>query len=103
MTTRLRTLLGDHPGTTALKHGTVKSDRLTFDFADYQPTNKGFKPMVRLLVTSSAYRQSSRPRDDLASADPSNHLYARQSASRREAEEATLRRKLRKAIVEAES
>src|SRR5215210_1912585 len=47
MTTRLRTLLGDHPGTTALKNGTLTSDRVTFDFVDYSPTNKGFKPMVR--------------------------------------------------------
>ena len=47
MTTRLRTLLGDHPGTAALKNGTVKSDLVAFDFADYSPTNKGFKPMVR--------------------------------------------------------
>jgi 4,5-dihydroxyphthalate decarboxylase len=47
MTMRLRTLLGDHPGTAALKNGTVKSDLVTFDFAAYSPTNKGFKPMVR--------------------------------------------------------
>ncbi len=46
-TTRLRTLLGDHPCTAALKNGTVKSDIVAFDFADYSPTNKGFKPMVR--------------------------------------------------------
>jgi 4,5-dihydroxyphthalate decarboxylase len=44
---RLRTLLGDHPGTTALKNGSIKSDLIQFDFADYSPTNKGFKPMVR--------------------------------------------------------
>src|SRR6185369_3023350 len=44
---RLRTLLGDHPGTAALKNGTVKSDHVAFDFAQYSPTNKGFKPMVR--------------------------------------------------------
>jgi len=44
---RLRTLLGDHPGTAALKNGTVKSDLVTFDFTEYSPTNKGFKPMVR--------------------------------------------------------
>ena len=44
---RLRTLLGDHPGTAALKGGAVKSDSAAFDFADYSPTNKGFKPMVR--------------------------------------------------------
>jgi 4,5-dihydroxyphthalate decarboxylase len=44
---RLRTLLGDHPGTSALKKGAIKSDLVEFDFVDYSPTNKGFKPMVR--------------------------------------------------------
>ncbi len=47
MTTRLRTLLGDHPGTAALKSGAVKSDSVALDFADYSPAHKGFKPMVR--------------------------------------------------------
>jgi len=47
VTMRLRTLLGDHPGTAALKNGSLKSDLVTFDFAAYSPTNKGFKPMVR--------------------------------------------------------
>jgi 4,5-dihydroxyphthalate decarboxylase len=47
MTMHLRTLLGDHSGTAALKNGSVGSDRVTLDFADYTPTNKGFKPMVR--------------------------------------------------------
>jgi 4,5-dihydroxyphthalate decarboxylase len=44
---RLRTLLGDHPCTAALKDGSIKSDSVTLDFADYSPTHKGFKPMVR--------------------------------------------------------
>jgi 4,5-dihydroxyphthalate decarboxylase len=44
---RLRTLLGDHPGTSALKSGSLRSDLVEFDFAQYSPTNKGFKPMVR--------------------------------------------------------
>jgi 4,5-dihydroxyphthalate decarboxylase len=44
---RLRTLLGDYPGTAALKNGTIRSDLVSFDFADYSPTHKGFKPMVR--------------------------------------------------------
>jgi 4,5-dihydroxyphthalate decarboxylase len=44
---RLRTLLGDHPGTSALKNGSIGSDLVAFDFAQYSPTNKGFKPMVR--------------------------------------------------------
>src|ERR1700719_2227079 len=47
MPMRLRTLLGTHPGTAALKDGSIKSDLVSFDFADYSPTNKGFKPMVR--------------------------------------------------------
>jgi 4,5-dihydroxyphthalate decarboxylase len=44
---RLRTLLGDHPGTAALKNGSIRSDSVTLDFADYSPTHTGFKPMVR--------------------------------------------------------
>ena len=44
---RLRTLLGDHPGTAALKNGSITSDLVAFDFAQYSPTNRGFKPMVR--------------------------------------------------------
>jgi 4,5-dihydroxyphthalate decarboxylase len=44
---RLRTLLGDYPCTAALKDGSVRSDLVTLDFADYSPTHKGFKPMVR--------------------------------------------------------
>src|SRR3984893_13770118 len=44
---RLRGLLGDHPRTAALKSGAIKSDLVSFDFADYSPTHKGFKPMVR--------------------------------------------------------
>jgi 4,5-dihydroxyphthalate decarboxylase len=44
---RLRTLLGDHPCTAALKDGSIKSDLVTLDFAEISPTHKGFKPMVR--------------------------------------------------------
>jgi 4,5-dihydroxyphthalate decarboxylase len=44
---RLRTLLGDHPCTAALKNGSIGSDSVMLDFADYSPTHKGFKPMVR--------------------------------------------------------
>jgi 4,5-dihydroxyphthalate decarboxylase len=47
VTMRLRTLLGDHPCTSALKDGSIKSDLVSFDFVEYSPTNKGFKPMVR--------------------------------------------------------
>jgi 4,5-dihydroxyphthalate decarboxylase len=44
---KLRVLLGDHPHTAALKSGAVTSDLVELAFADYSPTNKGFKPMVR--------------------------------------------------------
>src|ERR1700748_3713203 len=47
MAIRLRTLLGGHPGTKALKKGAVKTVLVSFSFVDYSPTNKGFKPMVR--------------------------------------------------------
>jgi 4,5-dihydroxyphthalate decarboxylase len=47
VTVRLRTLLGDHKCTAALKSGSLKSDLVAFDFVDYSPTNKGFRPMVR--------------------------------------------------------
>jgi 4,5-dihydroxyphthalate decarboxylase len=47
MTMHLRTLLSDHPGTSALKKGAIKSDLIALDFADYSPIHKGFKPMVR--------------------------------------------------------
>jgi 4,5-dihydroxyphthalate decarboxylase len=47
VTMHLRTLLGDHPCTAALKGGSVKSDSVTLDYVEYSPTNKGFKPMVR--------------------------------------------------------
>jgi 4,5-dihydroxyphthalate decarboxylase len=44
---RLLTLLGDYPLTSALKRGEIVSDTVVLDFADYRPTNTGFKPMVR--------------------------------------------------------
>jgi hypothetical protein len=46
----------------------------------------GRKSLHRLIVTSATYRQSSVLRDDLRERDPSNHLLARQSRLRLEAE-----------------
>ena len=46
----------------------------------------GIKPIVRLMVTSKAYRQSSQPREELANVDPANRLYARQTSFRLPAE-----------------
>jgi hypothetical protein len=45
------------------------------------------KQMVRLMVTSSAYRQSSLPRPDVETIDPDNRLVARQSRYRLDAEQ----------------
>ncbi len=44
------------------------------------------KQLIRLLVTSQAYQQSSRERPELRDVDPRNRLLARQSARRLEAE-----------------
>src|SRR5687768_10733571 len=44
------------------------------------------KAMHRLIVTSAAYRQSSKARSDLDAADPRNKLLGRQSRPRLEAE-----------------
>jgi len=44
------------------------------------------KRLIRLIVTSSTYRQSSRPRPELAGRDPKNILLARQNRFRPEAE-----------------
>jgi 4,5-dihydroxyphthalate decarboxylase len=45
--TKLSTLLGGYPNTTALKDGAVNSDLVVFDFADVKVSNTAFKPLVR--------------------------------------------------------
>ena len=45
--TQLKTLLGDYPLTATLKSGAIASESVELDFANYQPTHTGFKPMVR--------------------------------------------------------
>jgi 4,5-dihydroxyphthalate decarboxylase len=47
MTTKLRTVLGDHAHMRPLKAGEVGSDRVALEFVDFSPTNAAFKPMVR--------------------------------------------------------
>lgn len=44
---RLRTLLGDHPGTTALKDGTLSSSIVALDFVPEKVPNRRFKAVVR--------------------------------------------------------
>ena len=58
-------------------------DWLAVEFMD---SHWDVKRMVRLLVMSSTYRQSSKPTEKLKEADPFNRLYARQSRWRLDAE-----------------
>jgi 4,5-dihydroxyphthalate decarboxylase len=44
---RLRTVLGDHPYTAALKSGDLTSPGVTLDFVPVEPIHKAFAPMVR--------------------------------------------------------
>jgi hypothetical protein len=53
---------------------------------EFRESGWDVRRIVRLIVTSSTYRQVSTPREDLATIDPGNRLYARQSAFRMEAE-----------------
>jgi hypothetical protein len=58
-------------------------DWLAIEFVD---SGWDIKHMVRLMVTSSAYRQSSLPRSEVEKVDPDNRLAARQSRFRLDAE-----------------
>lgn len=53
---------------------------------EFREAGWSIKHVVRLMVTSAAYRLSSHPRDDLATVDPANRLHARQLSYRLEAE-----------------
>lgn len=46
---KLRTLLGDYPGTHALKQGQLQSASVSFDFANVQAPHTAFKRVVREL------------------------------------------------------
>ena len=54
-------------------------DYLSLEFRD---NGWDIKKLIRSLVTSDAYKQSSIPSEKLAKADPLNRLYARQSRFR---------------------
>ncbi len=55
--------------------------------AEFRDNDWSVKQILRLIVTSSTYRQSSRARPDLAVKDPENSLLARQSRLRLQAEQ----------------
>ncbi|NJN40504.1 MAG: hypothetical protein HC807_06235 [Gammaproteobacteria bacterium] len=44
---KLRTLMGDHPSTRAMKDGAIASPRVAFEFADVKVPNRAFKQVVR--------------------------------------------------------
>ena len=58
-------------------------DHLSLEFRD---NGWDIKKLIRSLVTSDAYKQSSIPSEKLAKSDPLNRLYARQSRFRLDAE-----------------
>jgi len=45
----VKALLGDYPGTAALKRGEIRSDSVRLEFADVRPPSAGFKRVVRDL------------------------------------------------------
>ncbi|MCB1230831.1 MAG: PSD1 domain-containing protein [Verrucomicrobiae bacterium] len=55
--------------------------------ADFVANGWSLKHLVRTIVDSETYRQSSRPRPDLAESDPDNRLLARANAKRLQIEE----------------
>jgi hypothetical protein len=68
--------------------GAVPSHPALLDWLASEFIGRGWslKQTHRLIVTSATYRQSSRHREDLNTADPENHLLARQARLRLEAE-----------------
>ena len=54
---------------------------------DFMESGWDVKHLMRLMVTSATYRQSSLPRAELEAADPENRLLARQSRFRLDAEQ----------------
>jgi hypothetical protein len=61
-------------------------DLLDWLAAEFMESGWDVKHMVRLIVTSNAYRRTSRPTKEQKEKDPENRLYARQSRFRHDAE-----------------
>jgi hypothetical protein len=61
-------------------------DLLDWLAVEFMDRGWDIKSMVKLIVTSGAYRQSSQPRQELKEVDPYNRLLARQSRFRLDAE-----------------
>ena len=67
-------------------HWPSHPDLLDWLAVEFQASGWDLKHMVRLLVTSSTYRQSSAADDAMRSRDPENRFFARQAALRLPAE-----------------
>ena len=69
--------------------GEVPSNQDLLDWLalDYMDHNWDTKHLIRQMVTSAAYRQSSLPRPEIESIDPENRLLAHQSRFRLDAEQ----------------
>lgn len=65
----------------------ANQDLLDWLAVEFMDSGWDIKHMVRLMVTTSAYRQSSLPRPELDAIDPDNRLVARQGRFRMEAEQ----------------
>jgi hypothetical protein len=64
----------------------VNQDLLDWLAVEFMERGWDVKHMMRLMVTSAVYRQSSLPREGLEATDPENRLLARQSRFRLDAE-----------------
>jgi hypothetical protein len=62
-------------------------DLLDWLAVEFMESGWDVKHMVRLMVTTSAYRQSSLPRPEIEAIDPDNRLVARQARFRLDAEQ----------------
>lgn len=65
----------------------VNQELLDWLAVEFMESGWDVKHIMKLMVTSAAYRQSSLPREELDAIDPENRLVARQSRFRLDAEE----------------
>ncbi|MGV3724176.1 MAG: PSD1 and planctomycete cytochrome C domain-containing protein [Actinomycetota bacterium] len=73
-------------GSTSRRPASRAIDPLTHSSIDLPGSRWSLKSLIRLVVTSATYRQSSRARPELEERDPLNLLLARQNRFRPEAE-----------------
>ncbi len=64
----------------------IHQDLLDWLALEFRDRGWDIKHIVKLIIMSSAYRQSSRPRPELRSIDPANRLFAFQNPRRLDAE-----------------